>query len=179
MGVCNRTLSTTCATCCLLCVLSFIITCAVTLPDAAVFVLQLGFTDDIDPALSLKLISESTLAFLNRHLPLTEAQRSQFRQLQALPDSVNHVASPSQHMPSASGQDRYSSRGEETDKHGQTAGQEAGLHPGQVVLNGMSDSLSGGMKLDGRTYESRVKPEERAVFESICRGNIAILELSL
>lgn len=153
------------------------------LSDAAVLVLQLGFTDDIDPALSLRLISQSTLAFLNRHLPLTEAQRSQFRQSQPLPDSatsaVNHVATTSQHMPSAEGQGRYTSGGQKTDQKDQTAVHEAGLHPGQVVLDGLSDSMSAGMKLDDRTYESRVKPEEREVFENICRDNIAILQLSL
>ncbi|KAL3138653.1 hypothetical protein ABBQ32_006413 [Trebouxia sp. C0010 RCD-2024] len=144
---------------------------------------MLGFTDDIDPALSLRLISQSTLAFLNRHLPLTEAQRSQFRQSQPLPDSatsaVNHVATTSQHMPSAEGQGRYTSGGQKTDQKDQTAVHEAGLHPGQVVLDGLSDSMSAGMKLDDRTYESRVKPEEREVFENICRDNIAILQLSL
>lgn len=158
--------------------------------DAAVFALQLGFTDDIDPALSLKLISQSMLAFLNRHLPLTEAQRSQLRQSQALPSSAttsrayapggDHVAAPSQHMSSAEVQDRYNSRHQETAKPNAGAPvQQAGLQPGQVVLDGLSDNLSGGKNLTGRTYESRVKPEERKVFEEICQGNIAILELSL
>lgn len=165
--------------------IGLIVECAVTLPDAVMFALQLGFTDDIDPALSLKLISQSTLAFLNRHLPLTEAQRSQFKQSQALPDSAvsgtasNDVAAPSQHMPSAEGQDRFTSGAQKTDRQDQIAGQQAGLHPGQVVLDGLSDSLDAGMKLEGRTYESRVKPDEREVFENICQGNIAILELSL
>ena len=56
--------------------------------------------------------------------------------------------------------------------------QEAGLRPGQIVLGGLSDGVSGRTALTGRTCESRVKPEEREVFEDICKGNIAILDLS-
>ena len=72
-------------------------------------------------------------------------------------------------------------RGQDTTGHvdQSVTAQEPGLQPGQVVLDGLSDGLGGGMALTGRTYESRVKPEERKVFEDICRGNIAILDLSL
>lgn len=158
--------------------------------DAVVPALQLGFTDDIDPGLSLKLISQSMLAFFNRHLPLTEAQRSQLKQSQVVADSNTmpgvpdarkdgHVATSSQHMSSA--EDQATDKGPKAAKHVDQKGvpQDSVLQPGQVVLDGLSDGWSGGMALTGRTYESRVKPEERAVFEDICKGHIAILDLSL
>lgn len=158
--------------------------------DAVVSALQLGFTDDIDPGLSLKLISQSMLAFFNRHLPLTEAQRSQFKQSQVaadydtMPDKPDarkdgHLATSSQHMSSA--EDQATDKGPETAKHIDQNGtaQDSGLQPGQVVLDGLSDGLSSGKAMTGRTYESRVKPEERAVFEDICKGHIAILDLSM
>ena len=158
--------------------------------DAVVCAMQLGFTDDIDPELSLKLISQSMLAFFNRHLPLTEAQRSQLNQSQVIADSNTmpdrpeiskdgHHATSSQHMSSAEVQ--TTDNGPETARHVDQNGaaQDSGLQPGQVVLDGLSDGLSGGMALTGRTYEGRVKPEEREVFEDICKGHIAILDLSL
>ena len=129
------------------------------------------------------------LAFLNRHLPLTEAQRSQFRQSQALPHSqttsgasVNasdNLATTSQHMPSV--EDQGKDRGQQTANHVDQRApvHDTGLQPGQVVLDGLSDGLSDGTALTGRTFDSRVKPEEHGVFESICKGNIAILDLSL
>lgn len=161
--------------------------------------LQLGFTDDIDPGLSLKLISQSMLAFFNRHLPLTEAQRSQLQQSQAVSDFTHmpgassdstrmpgasargdkDLATTSQHRSSA--EDQASYKGQDTTIHidQSAAAQESGLRPGQIVLDGLSDGLSGGTALNGRTYASRVTPEERELFEDICRENIAILDLSL
>ena len=151
--------------------------------------LQLGFTDDIDPRLSLKLISQSISAFFNRHLPLTEAQRSQLQQSQvvsesrSMPDASargdSHLASSSQHMSSA--EHEATGTGQDATSHinQSAAAQESDLRPGQVVLDGLSDGLNGSTVLTGRTYESRVKPEERKVFEDICVGNIAILDLSL
>ena len=59
------------------------------------------------------------------------------------------------------------------------AAHEGGLQPGQVVLEGLADRTHDGTALCGRTYDSRVKPEEREVFQHICKGNIAILELAL
>ena len=152
---------------------------------------QLGFTDDIDPALSLKLISESALAFLNRHLPLTEAQRSLFRQSQAGPDATpqshaspiadGHVATLSQHMPDAQHQGRDNSNHHQIDADANrgVATHNSSFQAGQVVLEDLPDRTNDGTALSGRTYESRVKPEEREVFETICNGNIAILELAL
>ena len=162
---------------------------AIVCSDAFVCALQLGFTDDIDPGLSLKLISQSILAFFNRHLPLTEAQRSQLQQPQVvlhstpMPDASargdGHQAISSQHMSSAKHQSSDRSQSATNHNFQSVAAQESGLQPGQVVLDGLSDGLNGSTALSSRTYESRVKPHERNDFEDICRGNIAILDLSL
>lgn len=149
-----------------------------------IFVLQLGFTDDIDPALSLKLISQSMLAFLNRHLPLTEAQRSLFRYPQdasqsvtkgdMTSDSVAMLSAPSHDMPDAANQSR-NTHVTTHESHGQTDD----LKPGSVVNAGLADGLSVDKTMSGRTCEFRVKAEERTVFEEVCNDHIAILELSL
>ena len=144
-----------------------------------VIVLQLGFTDDIDPALSLQLISQSMLAFLNRHLPLTEAQRRLFKHPQTSSQSTpsgnsTDLAAASHEMSDASNQNRkQSSAGDHM--VGQTNGMQAGDVVNGGIANGMSDSKS----LSGRTCEFRVKAEERAVYEEVCKDHIAILELSL
>ncbi len=144
-----------------------------------VTVLQLGFTDDIDPALSLKLISQSMLAFLNRHLPLTEAQRRLFQKPQTSSQSTpsgnfTDLAAASHEMSDASNQNRkQSSAGDHV--VGQTNGMQAGDVVNGDIAKGMSDSKS----LSGRTCEFRVKAEERSVFEEVCKDHIAILELSL
>lgn len=90
-----------------------------------------------------------------------------------------HLAASLQHMSSAEDQARDKSNKTANHIDPNDGAQESGLQPGQVVLDGLSDGLSSGMALTGRTYESRVKPEERAVFEGICEGNIAILDLAL
>lgn len=139
----------------------------------------LGFTDDIDPALSLKLISQSMLAFLNRHLPLTDAQRSLFRQSQDSGSGGNaELAASSHDMSNESDHDR-SSKAHGSHDQEQSHGQTWGMTPGQVVTGGVADGVSRGQSLSGRTGEYRVKAEERAVFEDVCKGHIAILELSL
>lgn len=129
------------------------------------------------------------LAFFNRHLPLTEAQRSQLLQSQVASGSTSvpgtsargdsHLAALSHHM--SSSEHQATDRGQDaTSPVDQSmVAQESGLRPSHVVLDGLSDGLSGNLVSTGRTYESRVKPEERKVFEDICRGNIAILDLCL
>ena len=149
-----------------------------------VFVLQLGFTDDIDPALSLKLISQSMLAFLNRHLPLTEAQRILFRYPQdasqnatkanTTSDSVAMLSAPSHDMADAAYQGR-NTHVSTRQSHGQTDEMKAG----NVVNACLADGLSVDKTMSGRTCESRVKAEERGVFDEVCKDHIAILELSL
>lgn len=149
-----------------------------------VLLLQLGFTDDIDPALSLKLISQSMLAFLNRHLPLTEAQRSLFRPPQdasqsvtkghVTSDSVATLSAPSHDMPDAANQSR-NNHVTTHESHGQTDDLKAGC----IVNAGLADGLRVDKAMSGRTCEFRVKAEERAVFEELCKDHIAILELSL
>lgn len=120
--------------------------------------MQIGFTDRIDPALSLKLISESSLAFLNRHLPLTPEQRRMFTR-----NSAALAASQEQ----------------EESNSGNGQNNTASLHAGDVVSNEHTNGLAGSETLSGRSYEPRVLPEERQVFERICKGHIAILDLSL
>ena len=88
-------------------------------------------------------------------------------------------------MPDAQGQGRDNSNHHQIDTNfdskadQEIATHNGGLHAGQVVLEDLPDRTNDGTALSGRTYESRVKPEEREVFETICKGNIAILELSL
>ena len=121
------------------------------------------------------------LAFLNIHLPLTEAQRSLFRQPYTgtnhttISDGASDLAAPSHDMTHAADQNRMSTAGKHVDG-GQTHGQTDGLTAGDVVLGGLSH---GSTNLSGRTWEFRVKAEERDVFEEVCKGHIAILELSL
>jgi len=144
-----------------------------------VTVLQLGFTDDIDPALSLKLISQSMLAFLNRHLPLTEAQRRLFKQPQTssqstAPGDFTDLAAASHEMSDASNQNRkQSSAGDHM------VGQINGMQAGNVVNDGAANGMSDSKSLSGRTCEFRVQAEERAVYEEVCKDHIAVLELSL
>lgn len=143
-----------------------------------VTVLQLGFTDDIDPALSLKLISQSMLAFLNRHLPLTEAQRTLFKQPQSSSQSTpsgnfTDLAAASHEMADASNQNRKQSLAGD-----HMVGQTNGMQFGDVN-GGAANGLSAGKSLSGRTCEFRVQAEERTVYEEVCKDHIAILELSL
>lgn len=141
---------------------------------------MLGFTDDIDPALSLKLISQSMLAFLNRHLPLTEAQRRLFQKSQTSSQATpsgsgfTDLAAASYEMSDASNQNRkQSSAGDHV------VGQTNRMQAGDVVNGGTANGMSGGSSLSGRTCEFRVQAEESAVYEEICKDHIAILELSL
>ena len=133
--------------------------------------LQIGFTDKIDPALSLKLISQSSLAFLNRHLPLTSKQRKMFSSA-----SDETLAVSSARLSNAQQQQKH----RQTDPHStDRQSKTEPLQPGNVVLNECSDGLARADDLAGRAFESRVLPEERQVFERICKGHVAILELSL
>ncbi|KAA6419127.1 MAG: Platelet-activating factor acetylhydrolase [Trebouxia sp. A1-2] len=139
---------------------------------------MLGFTDDIDPALSLKLISQSMLAFLNRHLPLTEAQRTLFKQPQSSSQSTpsgnfTDLAAASHEMADASNQNRKQSLAGD-----HMVGQTNGMQFGDVN-GGAANGLSAGKSLSGRTCEFRVQAEERTVYEEVCKDHIAILELSL
>ena len=135
--------------------------------DSPIYAMQIGFTDRIDPALSLKLISESSLAFLNRHLPLTPEQRRMFTRNSAAP-----LAASEEHMSDAQQKQKESNSG-----NGQN--NTASLHAGDVVSNERTNGLAGSETLSGRSCEPRVLPEERQVFERICKGHIAILDLSL
>ena len=169
------------------CILSYVV--SICTPATLCLLLQLGFKDDIDPALSLQLISRSMLAFLNRHLPLTEAQRSLFRQSQTSTqgdkkaeqsnNNNNYVlAAASQEVSDAAQQtrDSKSQRGQESQ---QQNGQLAGMQAGVVANGGLFDEHSNSRQLSGRTCELRVKADEREVFEQVCQGHIAKLELSL
>lgn len=150
--------------------------CTVRFQVVRVTVLQLGFTDDIDPALSLKLISQSMLAFLNRHLPLTEAQRRLFQILSQPTPSGNFtdLATASHEMSDASNQNRKQSLAGD-----HMVGQTHGMQAGDVVNGGTANGMSDSKSLSGRTCEFTVQAEERAVYEEICKDHIAILELSL
>ena len=153
--------------------------CTVRFQVVRVTVLQLGFKDDIDPALSLKLISQSMLAFLNRHLPLTEAQRRLFQNPQTLSQSTpsgnfTDLATASHEMSDASNQNR-----KQTLAGDHMVGQTHGMQAGDVVNGGTANGMSDSKSLSGRTCEFRVQAEERAVYEEICKDHIAILELSL
>ena len=153
--------------------------CVVRPQVICVAVLQLGFIDDIDPALSLKLISQSMLAFLNRHLPLTEAQRRLFQKPQTSSQSetsgtCTDLAAASHEMSDASNQNREQSLAGD-----HMVGQTNGMQAGDVVNGGIANGMSDGNSLSGRTCEFRVKAEERAVYEEVCKDHVAILELSL
>ena len=132
------------------------------------------------------------LAFLNRHLPLTHDQRNLFRQSQAVSHSETQPgasASTNDHgplatehrvLPNAEGQERTNSSSQiGGDGHKEAGEKEGGLRPGQIMLQGLSDGDNNGRTLTGRTYESRIVPQEREVFANICHGNVAILEFSL
>ena len=126
--------------------------------------LQLGFKDDIDPALSLKLISGSMLAFLNRHLPLTETQRRLFRRSHAEVSNTGRQATGAptvlttgpQDLPDASQQDRDNNV-QKVELIQQQNGQLAGMQAGVVANGGLSSGLQTSQNLSGRTYESRVQ----------------------
>ena len=128
------------------------------------------------------------LAFLNRHLPLTEPQRRLFKQSyaaaeagitgkQAAGDSTVLTAK-SQDLADALQQDREN----DVQKVGasqQQNGQLAGMQAGVVTNGGLSSGTQTSKSLSGRTYESRVQAAERQIFEQVCDGHIAKLELSL
>ena len=134
--------------------------------------LQIGFTDKIDPALSLTLISQSALAFLNRHLPLTPEQRLMMQDTAG----SNTTALPRE----LSDATQHNDEATDTGRRLGTAQKGTGsMQPGDVVPGQLSDGVSQGAPLHNRTYSSRVLPEERQVFEDICKGHIASLELSL
>ena len=119
------------------------------------------------------------LAFLNRHLPLTDAQRSLFRQSQDSGSGGNaELAASSHDMSNESDHDRSSKASSSHDQE-QSHGQTWGMTAGQVMNGKVADGVSKDQSLSGRTGEYRVKAEERAVFEDVCKGHIAILELSL
>lgn len=138
---------------------------------------QIGFTDNIDPALSLKLISQSALAFFNRHLPLTSQQRSM---LQCTASSSTAVSAD--HIADFSQQTRIDANLiAESAESGVSRQQNGGgsMQPGDVVPGQLTAGTSQDAKLSNRTFNPRVLPEERGVFEDICKGHIAILDLSL
>ena len=49
------------------------------------------------------------------------------------------------------------------------------MHPGDVVPDHLTHKDA---ELSDRTFEPRIVPEERRVYEDICKGHIAILDLS-
>ncbi len=119
------------------------------------------------------------LAFLNRHLPLTEAQRRLFQKPQTssqstAPGGVTDLAAASHEMSDAFSQNR-----KQTSAGDHMVGQTNGMQAGDVVNGGTANGMSPGKSLSGRTCEFRVQAEERAVYEEVCKDHIAILELSL
>ena len=120
------------------------------------------------------------LAFLNRHLPLTEAQRRLFQKAQTSSQSTapgsgfTDLAAASHEMSDASNQNRKQRLAGD-----HMVGQANGMQAGDVVNGGIANGMSDGKSLSGRTCEFKVQAEERALYEEICKDHIAILELSL
>ena len=162
---------------------------SVTICLTVCLLLQLGFKDDIDPALSLQLISRSILAFLNRHLPLTDAQRDLLEQSQKPNNShqnagaadSNHTdaLAAASHEVSDAAQQTRSSKSHKVQESQQQNGQLAGMQAGVVANGVLSDEHSSSSDLSGRTCDFRVKADERELFQQVCKGHIAKLELSL
>lgn len=92
--------------------------------------------------------------------------------------SDDTLAASEHQMPNA--QDRQQST-EEITLNGTSDRQQgaASLQPGDVVPDKQSNGLGNRDTLSARSCEPRVLPKEREVFERICKGHVAILELSL
>ena len=80
------------------------------------------------------------------------------------------LAASAEHMSDAQHRDSKSDNGQH---------RTASLQAGEVVSIKGTNGLADDKKLRGRSYEPRVLSDERQVFEKICKGHIAILDLSL